>query len=625
MEAKKSKKLVITILIIATVLGALSIGAAYYFNNIDNLSPTESSATEGCGCYYIDTTSGISSCSEATTKDAFEYKVGVKDNDGKCSTICDLRLASETTGGTEAEIISCNSTGISATPGCLNLSVKNSSEQNLTTAVPIDETLSVKAYFRPRTVVEGSDPYTKFSFVINGEKIDIDVTEATVTGEGIDSIYEVSTEYSQYGDADKLSVQAFGDGPLTSDITSEACIREYDIAQPVESSCNVLDADITLSEGTATINEITLNTSGITDAQAITSTLTFSILNSQFTTNDLKSYYSNGTIILDNEFLYSGDNFIGGNPLEEITLTNSDKLTISAEVYADGSLIESSACSSDYEVQGDSDITTQDTDPVDDTSDTNDDTTDDVDLTGDTDNTDDNTDPTQDSGDTGKEEGDTSAFSVVKTGTPQCLERETPNNQTSYTITITNADETYEDLQTIVDKLPLGFTYVSGSSTINGTAVADADYVTVETVGSAEQITWSATNNWSVAAGDTLTITFSALVNTNALTGDNMNEVVITPVNTPISPTTLRTEFTQEVSQNCSTPETGLFDSMAGRIITSMIVIMLAFAFYYTNAGSSTSLKIASSDTYKGIKLFGLKITDPKKHFEEKIRREADK
>ena len=184
-----------------------------------------------------------------------------------------------------------------------------------------------------------------------------------------------------------------------------------------------------------------------------------------------------------------------------------------------------------------------------------------------------------------------------------------------------------------MDKLPLGFDYVSGSASIsiNGTNLGTID-PDVTQVGSTDHLVWRPeTGDWSIEGGSRLTITFSARATGDALTGVALNEVVITPANDPTDDS-VRTQYSFEVAQRCTSPETGIFDSVASRIVIGLVVILLGIIFYYSVSDRSV-LKILSSnkigtailDISSELDYIQSKYTSPKEYFEEKISRKIDK
>jgi uncharacterized repeat protein (TIGR01451 family) len=218
-----------------------------------------------------------------------------------------------------------------------------------------------------------------------------------------------------------------------------------------------------------------------------------------------------------------------------------------------------------------------------------------------------------------------SAFSITKESSESCVERVSPNNTTTFTITISNNAQVADTIESIKDKLPFGFTYVASSSKLNGSAIADSVFVTTNNVGESQEIVWEPEDKWSIAAGGTLTIQFDALAGSNALTGDNLNEVILTPTEIPEDPSTLRTSVELIVAQDCddidtsSTPSTGIFDTTVGRIAVGIATILIGLIIYNTNQGNRLAHSIINSGAYKSAEMTSYKIFNPKKYFEEKI------
>ncbi len=226
---------------------------------------------------------------------------------------------------------------------------------------------------------------------------------------------------------------------------------------------------------------------------------------------------------------------------------------------------------------------------------------------------------------------ETSNFTVVKSG-PSCVERISPNNIADFKITVTNSDSSYEDILQIKDKLPLGFIYQSGSTKINGTPDTQDTYVKVNTTGNTQEIVWSTNNGWSIKAGDTFTIEFRTTAGPQAITSEVQNEVILTPLNTPLDATTLRTEHKFTVAQSCETPETGILDELWAKLLIGLGIIMVAYYFYTSTKGVELAINVKNSGTYKAYdniiqqtKGLYLKITNPRQYFEEKIERKDSK
>jgi uncharacterized repeat protein (TIGR01451 family) len=117
-----------------------------------------------------------------------------------------------------------------------------------------------------------------------------------------------------------------------------------------------------------------------------------------------------------------------------------------------------------------------------------------------------------------------SEFSVTVVEDKECLERVTPNNTIVQTITVSNIGDSEGLIRAVSDTLPQGFSYVAGSSIINGTANTSDTGVIMETSGNSQLITWNnGGSGWTLAATTgTLTIQFSATAGPNALTGEQI-------------------------------------------------------------------------------------------------------
>jgi len=173
--------------------------------------------------------------------------------------------------------------------------------------------------------------------------------------------------------------------------------------------------------------------------------------------------------------------------------------------------------------------------------------------------------------------------------------------------------------------LPLGFTYTTESSTLNDSAIADSMFVTITDVGDSQEIVWEPQTSWSVAPGDTLTIAFKSIAGDNAITGENLNEVIITPTEIPDDPSTLRTSTEIIVAQDCDdiqidgTPQTGIFDTTIGRIVVGIIITLFGLIIYNSNQGNRLAHMIINSAPYKDAEMTSYRIFRPKKYFEAKI------
>lgn len=248
-------------------------------------------------------------------------------------------------------------------------------------------------------------------------------------------------------------------------------------------------------------------------------------------------------------------------------------------------------------------------------------------------------DPGITAGETGYVEGcsDTCARPAQTTGltvtmqtSAACVERVSPNNTTNFTITVTNPTTSAVAIRAVTDTLPQGFLYMVRSSIINGTANTTDTGVTLETSGNSQLISWNnGGNGWTIAAsGGTLTIQFSATAGANAITGTQTNTVTISPANADPIPG----QNSIIVAQNCTQPDTGIFDS-AFVILIGTALLIIAGAAYYTGFGAD-KLAMIMKKAGSGVESFTgrissakddmiLRISQPQKYMEKKIERTA--
>ncbi len=227
------------------------------------------------------------------------------------------------------------------------------------------------------------------------------------------------------------------------------------------------------------------------------------------------------------------------------------------------------------------------------------------------------------------EEIDVGSLEVSKTGS-DCVERVSPNNQADFIITIENTSGSMVRLvDSVKDKLPLGFNYNSNSSevTLNG-QIIDIE-PTVSSVGSSQELIWEPEGGFELDTNGTLVIAFTSLAGPQSLSGDNQNEVIVNQSSTQQE---ARTEYVFTVAQSCTSPQTGLFDSVAVKIIISLLGLMLSLGIWKTKEGYQFAEYFSSNTTFgRGlatgfdkIDLFSKKLFRPREHFEEKIRRHIE-
>lgn len=603
--AKQSKKTVTIILVITGILAIASVITGYYFLQINDISPQNSSASQGCACYFVATNDKITSCSDATTKDAFEFQTGTEQSNNTCSALCDLRSASSistSAGQEQPTVLACRVSDFPTNPGCIDLSLENESEKRFANEVPKGQDLTVKAKFSTPYTADASntDFYGSFSFVINGEKVDVPAAQAVTSGTGTEKQYIVSTKVSDYSSADAISIQAIGESTSGSQLTSDACNRVYAVTKPQAPTCTELKAEI-INEGTTPkVNEITITTASIATPNTLSVKFSLGSSNQALTTKNIANKLTDGKLVLSKSFLYATSNFVDNKSFSVLD-KEVDNMKISAEVYVNGTIITSDNCKGEFEIPevivDEPKTPTENPEPevpVEEPAEPTENTT-------------------------------TSNFKVTKAASLSCVERVTPSNTVRYTITITNNDSDSEKVVRIEDKLPLGFDYVASSTIINGSSQSDTGLVETQLVGSTQQITFEKTGGWTVNAGGVLTIKFTAKVGTDALSGSNLNEVVVVPANNPLTASSVRTSASVIVSQSCTAPETGIFDSTVSKIILAVMIIFMGTFFYFSQSGITIAEKLVYSPLGMLIRTLNLKASNPKQYFEEKVVKELEK
>ena len=595
-QAKKSKKTITLILVLTAFLAVVSVVIGYYYLQIQDLSPQDSNASSGCACYFVSSDTESKSCSTFTPKNAFEFQTGTIQSNGSCSATCDLRTASSLVHQTE-NIAACKISDFTIAPGCVDISIEDDAKKRYANEVPSDKEVTISAKFQTPSNLAStdSDYFSNFSFIINGEKIEIKASDAKSVGAGVEKSYTISTKVKGFKSADTLNVQAFGTSSTGSEMTSEACNRTVAITKPTAPTCSVLQAEVVNDTlGKPVVNEITMNTASISTVNTLSIKFTVGDSSTVLTTKNLATSMVDGAIVLSKSYLYSATNFTQNKSFSVLD-KETGEIEISAELIVNGSAIDSKNCTGKFKI------------PV----------------------FDDGKTPT-DGGNTPVEpvnpvDTTTSDFSVSKSASLTCVERVAPSNTLNYTITVKNDDTDSEKVVRIEDKLPLGFTYKAGSTYLNGALSADSGLVNVETVGSTQQITFSTTDGWTITSGDSMTIRFTATVASTALTGANLNEVVVVPANVAADSTSLRTSKSVTVAQSCTSPETGIFDSTVTKILLSIFVILIGTYFYFSQNGIEISQQIVSSGIGKAITKANLRKNNPKKYFEESLIESIDK
>jgi len=575
---KSRKKILRVLLIIGGVLLVGLVGAVIYFYTLKGPGDNTQTTQVACGCYVIDP-NVIKDCGDP--KRAFIFNINRVTSDQNCSAVCDLNQISENllNSTTPKESYkSCTVKSLSDTR-CENMQIKDQDGKIITGKISETDEINIEATFDKST-------YTNYIFKINN---------VTTNPDKIDG-NKITGKITDLGDANSIEIVATATDSLGENINSLVCRRIVDITRG--STADVNSLTVTTAAKADESTEITAINISVGELTSENVKVKFSFnqdIPSIIATKGLTISSNKGNISMNKADAYTSSNFENNKDFSILDEYTGD-IEITAEVFVDNNSIGTAKTSIDY---------------------------------AEVDDTDDPQEPSPDDQTTQSE------FSVIKSVTPTCVERVNGSNTATFTITVTNSKESADTITYIKDKLPLGFTYTTESTQINGTAVSDTSLVTVTPVGDSQEIVWQPTNPWSINANSTLKIEFITTAGANALTGVNQNEVIVNPTEIPLDPSKLRAQASITVAQDCqnpptndvgtNTPSTGILDNMIIRILLGLIVISTGWFVYTRPEGTELSEKIVSSNAYKDLELTKYKITNPRKYFEEKTLRNKSK
>lgn len=570
-QDRSTKKTLRALMVVGGFLLLVLVGAIVYFFIIQpaTTEPKEED-NKTCGCYMIDP-AVTADCGDP--KRAFLFNLNTVSSEETCSAQCDINeIADNLLNSSTAKesFKTCSVRSISDTR-CESMILKDQDGKIITGKIKPTDEINVEATFEKST-------YTEYMFKVNSEdstpdKVDGNKINKKITGfDGVTSVEIFATAKDEQGDQ----------------INSIVCRRIVDIESSGQSSVTNLTA-ITeqQADGKTKISQITVSVGQISSTN-VKIRYSFSQGFSALTAIDgITVEKEKGTLTMSKLDLYDTANFASDS--FNILNDHLGDLSISAEVFVDDASIGTASTT----VQFTNNPPGTDTPIV--------------------------TDETK------------SNFSVTKSVAQTCIERTEGTNKAAYTITVTNKKSSQDSITSIKDKLPLGFTYVENSSIINGTSTSDTGIVFVTPVGDSQEVVWQPTSPWNVIANGTLTIKFEAIAGVTAINGQNLNEVIVTPVEVPLDPATLRTEVNITLAQDCDAvpnekiPETGIFDTFIGRILTGIFILLLGWIIYTRPQGNLLSEKLINTGIYKTYELAKYRIFSPKKYFEEKYIRSKSK
>lgn len=575
---KKQKNLLKLLLIIGGILVVGLIGAVIYFYTIGDTDKDTQTTEIACGCYMVDP-AVINDCGDP--KKAFMFNINKVQSDQTCSAVCDTNqieenLLNSTT--SKDSYKSCPVRSITDTR-CENMILKDGNGKIITGRISPQDEINVEATFDLST-------YKDYTFKINSNSSTPDKIEGN----------KIFKNIKEFDNADSIEILATAIDSQGDSINSIICRRIVEISQDGTTNVNRLQiATEKQTDGTTKVSQITINV-GKLETEDIKVVFKFDKDIPEITAQDgLVVEAEKGTITIPKTDVYNTSNFKDGRDFSVLDGTVGD-VQIIADVYVGDVKLGTASTTIQLTAKGEQTET-----------------------------------PTEQE----TPEDEKSSFTTTVSIGEQCLERVDTKDETTFTISVKNIGTVANTIETIKNKLPLGFTYTAASTVLNGTAVADTPLLTITPTGSTQDLLWKPETAWSLNSSETLTIVFKAKAGTNALTGVNTNEVIVNPTQIPLDPATLRAEATVDVQQDCSAPvvtpvtpsvpKTGIFDSTIARVILGLIVIATGWAVYTKPLGTKLSQLIVGSDMYKDLELTSYKVTNPKKYFEEKTLRKNSK
>lgn len=621
MESNGSKRLVTIILIIAGVLALAGAGFAYYYftylkPQANETQEETTTSTNPCLCYW-----STDSCGDPTN--AVKSQI-YSSCPSKCPEPDFTAQYCQLEGGKavceKTPLNTCKSSlSTSSDKSCVDLKIYDNDGNIL--AGPLDSGIPIviRATYASTSA---NETFTDFKFIINGESVNADKTDTSGSG------WLSEKEFEKIDKVGTLNIKALATskdstGKTIQNRTSLACDRSYQVTLTGGTSCSqVITTTSDTSKSPVSITALDLPISNLPALNTIDEVyVTFSFgglqsANTLTTKNSVKDLISADTqkISFSSQYLTDSTNFEEGTTFPELMAYDGVEITdytVSAKITytTTESASNTFRCASDtISVVGNVDATPEEEEED-----------------GETENNGEANDPNT----------NYSKFTITNTA-PTCVERISPKNSAHIGINITNTDSETEQMRQIKNKLPKGFEYVANSTKINGVAQQDTSVLTKTVVGDSQELMLKQSTYWTLASGASMTIEFDTIVSGSAITGQNLNEVVIEPTNTPQDPASIRTSLNILVSQNCSAPATGIFDSTASKISLGVIALILSIVFYFTSTGAkistllnklgiTESLEGAVDDAKANVRLFGLKLTYPRSYFEEKVIRSKEK
>jgi hypothetical protein len=595
MDNKKTQRVVVIILVVTALLGIVGAFLVYYLSTQDDAGKDVSrEQKEYCACIKAYTTPDCNDCScTQIESQALESKIGEK-VDGKCTLDCAVPEGDEEE--EPQQIIECLIPQVKES-NCHSVSVRDADTRSLIKPpIPTETPVLITANFVPRVIGGQEEEFTKYIFIVNGVTTEVDTSEVPSTMINEQKTFMPEIEFSDFQDIDTLTVQsvAYSDRDPDGDSSSKYCYRQYDLTQTRGTLCSSLIVDT--QEGSAPyatiVDRLELNIPNLEEGVEISIDFDFdhedlgSVKTRVIPSNLLEEILVGETIFLEYEHLYSTPElFVDGEgfPIFDNNVLNTDRVLISAQLRIDNTPVDSAMCTESIQLTTISEAEPEEEEP---------DSTIEADI------------------------------QLLMEG-PSCVrkaEDENSTSRTNYRITVVNNTEDAEEIRSITNKLPLGFKYVEGTTTINGTPAEDS-ILDLTAVGESQELIWS--DDWLIQPESSLILEYGINVTTNAIDGENQNEAVVSPVNTPEDMDRLRAEVVTLVSDECvheeELPETGNLTFIS--FFTGIIALIFGVLVYQGKIDiiDRTMLKLINTKAIKR------RLMSTQEYFEDSILEDEDK
>ncbi len=581
---KKPKRITTILLIFIGILGLALIAVAVYFYLIKDSDEDRKTTEKTCACYFIDP-AVISECGDP--RRGFIFNIAKSSSGDTCQASCPPSSITTNLLNSDTQqnlYKSCQLDNIQDTR-CYEMTIKDEDGKIVTGKISPDDVITIEAKF--------DKEYTNHQIIVNNEPEQPDTVSA-------DKL-TVKKELSKFTKT-SLNIMATATTPTGDTINSPICRRLVDVEQTSSSSVNNLMITTSTTDGKFRLSGMNISVGNIAEGTKLELLFSFDTKRHQNITMQ-KGFVldsAKGEISILGQELYNPSNFADGVTFSQLDGYEGEVgIAMKLNNATDSTTIGETTKTVTYTVAS--------------------------------------TTPVQ----TGEEE---SNFKVTADGNLTCVERVAPTNKVVVSITVQNNSKAAQVVNSIKDKLPLGFTYIAESSKINGVVVKDNDYLKQTTIGDTKELVWSKTEGWSISPLQTLIISFTTEAGANAITGNNQNEVVITPAQIPTDPTQLRAEYTIQVAQDCTNPnavipttptttpttpsqqpQTGIFDSTIARIIIGLAIVLIGWYIHNRPFGRVVAKKLTDSGVYKEAEMASLKVFEPKKYFEKKTIKKVSK